>query len=313
MRLLPRVWTAALVSTFIAACGDPSSESEPGVERSVVEITAIYDASSDRHLFETNVDTVQAGWTTFRFTNASPLLHFVLLDHLPGERTSDELLSEVSPIFQESMDLITEGKIEEATGQFVNLPEWFGGIVFRGGPGFLSPGGSTETTLYLEPGNYVLECYIKTADGVFHWTLGMFADLHVTEEATGAVSPASPTLEVTVTDSALVMEGDPTPGEHLVAVRFQEKEPGLVGKDVHVVHLAPGSDVDEILAWMDFSRVEGLISTPERPAPAVFLGGAHDMPFGNTAYFTLTLEPGEYLLVSEQPTAESVHHRFGVR
>ncbi len=82
---------------------------------------------------------------------------------------------------------------------------------------------------------------------------------------------------------------------------------------MHAVRLARGSDLDEIVAWMDFDRVEGLISTPESPAPAVFLGGTQDMPFGNTAYFTLMLEPGEYLLVSEQPTAESVHHRFRVR
>jgi hypothetical protein len=313
MRLLPSVWVGALISVLLAGCGEQSAESESAGERSSVEITAIYEASSGRHLFQTSADTVQAGWTTFRFTNASPMLHFVLLDHLPGTRTSNELLSEVSPIFQESMNLIMAGKSEEAAAQFANLPEWFGEIVFRGGPGFLSPGLSTETTLYLEPGNYVLECYIKTADGVFHWNLGMFADLHVTDEATDAGPPVHSTLTVTVTDSALIMEGDPTPGEHLVAVDFREEEPGLVGKDVHVVRLDPGSDLDEIVAWMDFNRVEGLVSTPESPAPAVFVGGTQDMPFGNTAYFTLTLEPGEYLFVSEQPTAESVYHRFRIQ
>lgn len=313
MRLSPSLGTLAVVAPLLAACGGQAPEPEAVAERPVVEITAVYDAGSDRHLFRTSEDTVMAGWTTFRFTNASPVLHFVLLDHLPGERTSDELLTEVSPLFQESMNLMMEGKLEEAAAQFAELPDWFGGIVFRGGPGFLSPGLTTETTLYLEPGNYVLECYIKTAEGVYHWNRGMVADLHVTGDVTDAPAPANPTLTVTVTDSALIMDGSPTPGEHLVAVHFQEEEPGLVGKDVHVVRLDADTDVDEIIEWMDFNRVEGLVSTPEKAAPAHFLGGIHDMPFGNTGYFTVTLEPGEYLLVSEQPTAESVSLRFLVQ
>ena len=313
MRLSPSMGTLAVVALLLAACGGQAPEPEAVAERSVIGITAIYDADSDRHLFQTDEDTVMAGWTTFRFTNASPMLHFVLLDHLPGERTSNELLREVSPVFQESLNLMMEGKPEEAAAHFAELPEWFGGIVFRGGPGFLSPGLAAETTLYLEPGNYVLECYIKTAEGVFHWNLGMVADLHVTRGVTDATAPADPTLTVTVTDSALLMEGTPTPGEHLVAVHFQEEQPGLVGKDVHVVRLSPETDVDEVIGWMDFNRVEGLVSTPEKVAPAHFLGGIHDMPFGNTGYFTVTLEPGEYLLVSEQPTAESVSHRFLVQ
>jgi hypothetical protein len=241
------------------------------------------------------------------------MAHFVFMDHLPGERTSRDLLSEVSPLFQESMNLIAEGKPEEAATPFERLPEWFAELTFRGGPGLTSPGLTTETTLFMEPGNYVLECYVKTVDGIFHWNRGMFADLHVTGDTTDAVPPASPTLEVTVTDSALVLEGDPTPGEHVVAVHFQEREPGFLGKDVHVVRLGPESDVDRIVAWMDVNRVDGMVSTAEDPAPATFLGGVHELPFGSSAYFAVTLEPGDYLLVSEQPTAEALFREFSVR
>jgi hypothetical protein len=313
MRVPPGIPIALVLITLISACSEPVPESEPASQAPVIHVAAIYDADSGRHLFETDADTVKAGWTTFRFTNGSPMLHFVLLDHLPGERTSEELLREVSPIFQESADLVRAGKPEEAAAHFGGLPEWFGGIVFRGGPGFLSPGHSSETTLYLEPGNYVLECYIKTPEGVFHWNLGMHADLHVTEEANDASPPADPTFKVIVTDSALVMEGEPMAGENLVEVQFHEEEPGLTGKDVHVARLDSGTDVDEIVRWMDFNRVEGLVSSAENPAPAVFLGGAHDMPYGNTAYFTVTLEAGEYLLVSEQPVDASAHVRFRIQ
>ena len=269
----------------------------------VLEVIAIYDAATDQHLFRVDADTVASGWTTIRFTNASPMLHFVFLDHLPGERTGDDLLAEVSPIFQESMDLTLAGRPDEAQAAFAGLPEWFPELVFRGGPGFASPGQSTETTLYLEPGNYVLECYVKTADGVFHWGHGMHEDLHVTPEESGAPEPDGATIEVVVTDDGISIEGSLTAGEHLVAVRFQEENPGLFGKDVHVARLDEGTSVEEVVMWMDAMAPEGLVSTSDAPAPATFVGGVHDMPLGNTAYFTVSLEPGQYVWLSELPSA----------
>jgi hypothetical protein len=306
----------ALSASLLTACGGDSSDSATpgGLEESVgvVDVTAIYDAAADEHRFVTSTDTVAAGWTTFRFTNASPMLHFVFLDHLPGDRTSIDLLAEVSPVFQESMDLTIAGRPDEAAAAFTKLPEWFGGLVFRGGPGFTSPGYMTEAWLYLEPGNYVLECYVKTPEGVFHWNLGMYADLHVTEEVAQATAPESPTLQITLTDSGMVVEGEASRGEHLVAVHFQEANPGLYGKDIHVARLDRGSGLEELVTWMDASQVEGLSSTAENPAPATFIGGVQDMPFGNTAYFKLVLEPGEYVWISELPAAAPLFQTFTV-
>lgn len=311
MHRSPLPFATAIACGLLAACGEPS-DSKTTPEPQVVEVTAVYDAASNQHLFRTGADTVRAGWTTFRFTNASPVLHFLFLDHLPGDRTSDEFLSEVGPIVQEAAELIRAGRSDEATGLFADLPEWFGDLVFRGGPGFTSPGRVTEATLYLEPGNYVMECYVKTADGVVHWLRGMYKDLHVLEEVTEAAPPANPTLEVTVTDSTLLVTGDATPGEHVVAVRFQQEEPGFFAKDVHVARLDPGTDLDDIVTWIDFIQPVGLVSTADDPAPATFIGGVHEMPLGNTAYFNLTLEPGDYLWISEQPEAQSTYRRFTV-
>ncbi len=305
----------ALSGGVLAACmGEPSDSTPPGVEEPVrvVDVTAIYDAVADEHRFVTNTDTVAAGWTAFRFTNASPMLHFVFLDHLPGDRTSDNLLADVSPVFQEAMDLTIAGRPNEAAAAFAKLPEWFGGLVFRGGPGFTSPGFMTEAWLYLEPGNYVMECYVKTADGVFHWNLGMYANLHVTEEVGQSAAPESPTLEVTLNDSLMVVDGETSRGEHLVAVHFQEQNPGLFGKDVHVARLDRGRGVEELVNWMDANQIEGLASTAENPAPATFVGGVQDMPFGNTAYFKLVLEPGNYVWISELPASTPLYRTFTV-
>lgn len=288
------------------ACSGPAPTPDASADPSeppVLEVTAIYDGAADEHLFTVNADTIPSGWTTIRFTNASPMLHFVFLDHLPGERTGADLLAEVSPVFQQSMDLTLGGRPEEAQAVFESLPEWFGELVFRGGPGFTSPGHTTEATLYLEPGNYVLECYVKTADGVFHWGHGMHSDLHVTGDESALPEPDDPTIEVVLTDSGISIEGNVEAGEHLVAVRFQEENPGLFGKDLHVARLDAGSSVEEVVAWMDAMAPDGLVSTADAPAPATFIGGVHDMPLGNTAYFSVSLEPGEYVWLSELPSA----------
>ena len=305
-----QAFTVLIMLGLLISC--TAREGEPTTERTVIDVRAIYDAENDKHLFKTETDTVPAGWTTFRFTNASPMVHFVFLDHLPGERTSEELLDEVSPIFQESADLIEEGKPEEGMAVFSKLPDWFTGLVFRGGPGYTSPGKSIETTLFLAPGNYVIECYVKNADGVYHWNLGMYKDLHVTSDTTDAQPPSDPTIEITVYGDSLDVQGEPTPGRHLVAVHYQEEDPGLIGNDVHVVQLDQGGTIEDVVKWMDFTSPGSLISTAEDPGPAPFLGGAHEMPKGNTAYFTLELEPGRYAWISEQPADRRLYRVFTV-
>ena len=61
-----------------------------------------------------------------------------------------------------------EGKGEEAGAEFAKLPEWFGEVQFLGGSGIISPGVTSMTTLYLESGYYVFECYMKMKGGIFH-------------------------------------------------------------------------------------------------------------------------------------------------
>lgn len=90
------VLLVVLLGGLYACTSEPSQDDATG-EPNLVEVRAIYDAENDRHLFETDTDTLSAGWTTFRLVNASPFVHFIFFDHLPGDRTSEDLLSDVSP------------------------------------------------------------------------------------------------------------------------------------------------------------------------------------------------------------------------
>lgn len=304
-------WVVSCI--LLLSCTQESTDKEPTVNKPLlVEVSAIYDAENDRHLFQTETDTIPAGWTTFRLVNKSPMVHFIFLDLLPDGKTSQDLLAEVSTIFQEASYLLMEGKEEEAMGAYSKLPDWFSEVEFRGAAGLVSPGKSTETTVFMKPGNHVMECYIKTADGTFHYQKGMARDLHVTADTTDAQAPQSPTIEITTTDEGLDIEGEITPGDHLVKVNFEEENPGMIAKDVHVAKLSEGDNLDEIATWLDFNNAQGLVSTANNPGPTTFIGGTHEFSKGEKAYFKVQLEPGRYAWVTEQPVSKSIVREFTV-
>ena len=248
--------------------------------------------------------TIPSGWTTFRLKNASEMLHFAVLEHLPESIGVDEQQGEVAPVFQKGMDLLNAGKPDSASAVFGTLPRWFGDIVFMSGPGLIAPGQTAQTTVRLEPGTYLLECYVKT-NGVFHSynpspeVNGMIHELTVTEEPSGAPAP-TPTLEMTLSSTrGIEINEDVAPGRHTVAVHFDDQTPHehFLGHDVHLVRLKDDTVVDDLATWMDWTQPGGL----ESPAPATFLGGTHEMPAGETAYFTVELTPGQYAWIAEVP------------
>ena len=247
-------------------------------------------------------DKIPSGWTTFRYHNQSNLTHFIALDVLPvveGEQKTIEDFSEVAPVFVDAMDLINEGRAEEGFAEFGRLPAWFPEIVFWGGVGLVSAGETAQTTLYLEPGVYLAECYVKTA-GKFHPMVKQFI---VTEESTNA-SPPEPTLNLTLTkEGGIEIDKDVTPGLHTIAVHFKDQAvyENFMGHDVHLAKIGGEQDLAALNGWMNWADPQGL----NTPAPATFLGGAQQMPAGNTAYFTVDLKPGRYAFVSEVPNPSS--------
>jgi uncharacterized cupredoxin-like copper-binding protein len=252
-------------------------------------------------------DEVPAGWTTFRFDNVSGMLHFAVLERLPEGIGVEDQQEEVAPVFQEGMDLLNAGDFEAAMAAFGELPVWFNDIVFLSGPGFLAPGRTSQTTVYLEPGTYLLECYVKT-NGVFHSynpspdEYGMVKEITVTEESLDASAPEAD-IEMTISsEGGIVVEGDAEPGEQTIAVFFEDQivHEHFLGHDVHLARLEEDTDLEALATWMDWTQPTGL----ETPAPVEFLGGTHEMPAGETGYFTVDLEPGQrYAWIAEVPNS----------
>jgi len=247
---------------------------------------------------------IPSGWITFRFVNASSMIHFAMIDVPPEGVTTQEMSDTVMAYFQEAMDGMNAGDQEAVNAAFGKFPEWTGELGRSGGPGLLSPGRNSQATVHLDPGRYMLECYVKS-DGVFHTTspgpgqLGMLLDLTVTQEPNNAPQPqANATLAIRNSGFELV-SGALTAGPNTIRVEFVEQQalPSFVGNDVHLMRVDAEDSIARAGAWLDWRAKEGL----EDPSPVTFLGGINDLPAGTHGYFSVSLEPGDYAFIAEMP------------
>ena len=280
---------------FLAACqtGEPPEETPP-----VVEVpTHIVDIVARDYAFEGPTE-ILSGWTTLRMENAGAEEHFMFLTRLPDGKTLQDYGPEVGSVFGRVMAQLEAGTIDKLDAGAIlgrDLPEWYTtSAIYMGGPGFVAPGHTAETTVNLDPGTYVAECYVKTAEGVFHVALGMALPIVVTAEDSGAAEPAAD-VDVTVSNDAIDGPETLAAGEHTIAVHYAEHPKAGLGNDVHLAQLSDDADVDEVVRWMDWMEIDGL----RAPAPATFVGGAHEAPVDHTSYFRVDLEPGRYLWVVE--------------
>lgn len=249
------------------------------------------------------LDTIPSGWNTFRYINNSYETHFFLMDKYPEGKTIEDMIKEVVPPFQDGMDLINAGKAEEGFAAFNKLPAWFFEVVFSGGSGLVSPNQPSLTTIKLEPGYYVMECYVKMPNGKFHSSMGMAKAIIVTEKDSGN-SPPDATINISISSTKGIVYDKPiTKGKNIFSVNYidQITHENFVGHDVNLVKLNNTANLDNLEDWMNWANPKGLI-TPS-PEGVTFLGGVNNMSAGNTGYFKVTLEPGNYALISEVPDA----------
>lgn len=286
----------ALFISFIGCGNNSNTADSESTDPPVIDITAM------GLQFEAP-DTVPSGWITVRLNNSSEMVHFGLFQKFPEGKGLEDHQAEIAPVFQNIMNDINGKEPAEAEAGFAP-PEWYSEVELMGGPGLVAPGGIAETTLYLEPGTYIVECYVKT-NGIFHsynpssQVNGMAVEITVSEDSTRAVAPV-PTASINIsTEHGIQLDGELSAGSHIVEVYFENQNvyENFVGHDVHLFKINSETDLDAVAEWMNWSAPNGL----ETPAPAEFVGGTNDMPEGSTAYIHVTLEPGEYAWIAEVP------------
>lgn len=291
----------AVLVLSVACKTDKKTEVETKIESKKEQVIEIITENMDFQM----PDSIPSGWNTFYYKNNSPQTHFFLVDKYPEGKTIEDAKTLVVPVFDSGMDLINQGKPEEGFAEFGKLPKWFGEVKFVGGTGLISPGYSGKTMMHLTPGYYIIECYLKMANGKFHSSMGMSKELIVLDRDSG-ISEWKADINMDISgDEGIVLKDSITSGRHIFSVTFKDQKvhENFVGHDISLAKIEDDIDLRALESWMNWADPKGLIE----PAPegVTFLGGVNDMPGGSKGYFKANLDPGTYVLISEVPNAST--------
>jgi hypothetical protein len=268
------LWVGLIVAqTACATEREPSSQNLASVTPTVVPV------SSANYTFDAP-DTVDAGWTTFQFSNNGDDIHYAHIVQLDSGRTAKELLEAYA----------------EAIRTSAARPKW---IRRFGGPGGAGPGGSSAVTQNLEPGSYVWICPVEDTAGHAHFAKGESKAFVVRAamNPAGQAPPPVATAVIRLMDFTFKVDSQLKAGRHTIRV----ENAGLEPHDLVMMKLAPGETLEQVRAFLNPERARrpGEAGQPLPPLKSLELlaGGIAVIAPGMHVFFQTDLTPGEYVLV----------------
>ncbi len=290
------IFTLVLLAAVLVSCQSSSDNANENGKPPVVEITAVDYAFS-------SPDTVQSGWVTLQMTNKGKEHHLFVITELPEGITYADFHNKVAVPLDSMRTLVRKGAIDTTTAQKKlarMIPDWFPKETKPiGGVSLTAPGRTAKTTLKLKPGNYVMECYVRTEEGRFHFLRGMEKPLVVTKDSTEALAPQAD-MSISLSKGQMKADTLVSPGSHTIAVHFGKKAKTdplyLYNQHLHLARLENETSPEELADWMKWD--------PVMPSPVDFIGGPQSMLDGNTAYMHVDLTPGRYAWVLGNPPKE---------
>ena len=277
---IPRVGLAMLAGLALASCRSDKAPAAAADAPDTAAVAATGPASVTVITTDYSFDApgeLPAGLTTFHLVNRGPGLHHVQLVKLGEGKTFDDFMAAL-----------------KAGGP---PPKW---VTMEGGPNPSEVGDTSSTTVALEPGNYVMLCFIPDPDGVPHVAKGMVRPLKVTA-GTGARAEPEAEVVMKLTDYDFELSKPIPAGRHTIRV----ENAGPQEHEVAIVKLDAGKEP------MDFARWgEKQVGKP----PGTVHGGVSGIMPGDTAFVEVDLAPGEYGLICFVPDVKDGkgHYHHGM-
>jgi hypothetical protein len=216
---------------------------------------------------------VPAGLTAIRLVNKGPSLHHIQLMKLEEGKSLEDLLGAMKG----------EG-----------FPAW---ARPAGGPAPPEVGSTSTSIEALEPGTYVLICFIPAEDGVPHVMKGMFRELKVAGPAGAATPEPEADIVVNLVDYDFELSRPITAGKHTIRIENTAPQP----HEIAIVRLNSGKKPTDYTAW-------GM--KPVGPAPGSIHGGLSGIMPGAHSFIEVDLPPGEYGLLCFLPDAKDGKPHF---
>lgn len=281
---------AALVAVMAigAACSSSNDEEEPTATEAATEVMApqipVVDIGATEYQFDVAA-SIAGGLTDLHLVNNGGEDHVAELLKLDDGKTKDDLDA-----------ILASAASEDAVEEVGTL---------IGGPG-AGPGGTADTILDLDAGNYVLLCFVPDANGTPHFALGMEQELEVTEPP--AEQPEPPVADVQVGLSDFAFDAPDTIDAGPTTFEVTNNGPQL--HEMALVKLAEGVTLEDAMAALTSTE-----PPPEGAAPPFEIVGA-DVPMsvGKTGYVTTDLTPGTYVMLCfvTDPESGAPHAALGM-
>jgi hypothetical protein len=211
-------------------------------------------------------DTIQAGWTTFHLVNEGTTLHHLAIVRVDSGKTMADVAA-VNPAGPP--------------------PKW---LVAVGGPNAADPKAQTTGSVNMQPGLYVLMCFVDTPDRTPHMAKGMVHALTVVAGGTPSTEPTAD-LTMALADYSFTTSAAMKSGHHTIKVTNN----GPQEHEIALIRILPGKTVT------DFDK---FLYKPEGAPPANALGGIAGLAPGKSAYFDVDLTPGNYAMACFVPDAK---------
>jgi hypothetical protein len=213
--------------------------------------------------------TLQPGDLTIRMVNHGQERHQGQLFRLKDGVTADQFVSAVETQGPPALALATA----------------------EGGPSILEPNATEDVSLNLQPGNYLLGCFVSGADGVPHIMKGMSRAIQVAGSGTTSTPP---TTAGTFTLQDFSFDMPDTLAAGLATYRVVNAGPQT--HELALLKLQPGTSASDVVAALD---------TPSAEPPFTSVGGMQALSPGGAGFVTLDLQPGSYAAICLVPDPAS--------
>ena len=245
------LWVAVMATTLLPTVGPRAQRDAPAVARIV----------AFNYSFELPA-RVRAGRLTLRLVNAGGEPHYALLYRLADGKSASDFVA-----------------WRRDRGP---LPAW---LATRTGPAPVVRGDSTDLTLTLEAGRYLVICGYPSANQRQHVDMGMLKELEVVGNGERGAAPA-PTHRLTLTDSTFRLDPPVRAGRATIAIG----NTGSAVKQALIVRLPDGVSLADERRWFDEQF--------RAARPGVPSGGALRLAPGEQLEVTRDFVPGRYAILS---------------
>jgi hypothetical protein len=166
------------------------------------------------------------------------------------------------------------------------LTRWHGGIAT------IMPGQSQRAVINLDPGQYVLSCFVESPNGLPHFMEGMFAPFKVVANAS-----ANQTIEPTADGEVIIKNfsftlPDLYPGTMILKVTNQDP----MAHEMNLLKLADGKTMQDVMTFLRKKKgPPPLNEASYGPAPYTYAGSLQPIENGMSNWVEVHLTPGNYV------------------